>query len=291
MNFELARLRERVFDDEEYANKKDKKKGKGSEIGQEEEYGEDATLMDIITAGSWSDLGMQLMDDEVFSAKLMAADICTYTYGAPRVGNPAFADFSDRYGSHHYRIINNRDVVPRVPRSTFANRVLEYKHAGLAVVMINSTDTMEGGKMKLWVEGESEGASPIADVAPFSYNNTLSDSPLGQLEKALKPLIANLDEKGMDKTGEGYFLKGLPNLLEVAGLGKEEIQQIGGMYTVIKDISSGMDPQFVQRELELLDSILDTRAVEHHLEPSYFSSIRNLLATRSGSNDTQFENV
>ena len=53
--------------------------------------------------------------------------------------------------------------------------------------------------MKLWVEGESEGASPIADVAPFSYKNTLSDSPLGQLEKALKPLIANLDEKGMDK--------------------------------------------------------------------------------------------
>ena len=141
------------------------------------------------------------------------------------------------------------------------------------------------------LQRESEGASPIADVAPFSYNNTLSDSPLGQLEKALKPLIANLDEKGMDKTGEGYFLKGLPNLLEVAGLGKEEIQQIGGMYTVIKDISSGMDPQFVQRELELLDSILDTRAVEHHLEPSYFSSIRDLLATRSGSNDTQFENV
>ena len=282
MNFELARLREGVFDDDDDLNESIMKRS-ARDQEQGEEYNEDATLMDILNEDKWNDVGKRLMADETFSKKLKAANICTYTYGAPRVGNPAFSEFSDKYGSHHYRIINNRDVVPRVPRSTLANKVLEYKHAGLAVVMINSTDTIDRKQMNLWVEGESEGTSPIADVSPFSYKNIPSDSPLNQLEKALKPLIGSIyDEDGKDTTGEGSFLKGLPNLLEVAGLGKEDLQQISGLYTTIKDISSGMDPQFVQRELELLDSILDARAVEHHLEPSYFCSIRDLISNRLG---------
>ena len=110
---------------------------------------------------------------------------------------------------------------------------------------------------------------------------------MNQLEKALKPLIGSIyDEEGKDTTGEGSFLKGLPNLLEVAGLGKEDLQQISGLYATIKDISNGMDPQFVQRELELLDSISDARAIEHHLEPSYFCSIRDLISNRLGRSES-----
>ena len=286
MNFELARLREEVYDDDDDENENivmNKNDNDGNE------YTEDATLMDIISNEKWNDIGKRLMADETFAKKLKAASICTYTFGAPRVGNPTFSEFSDMYGSHHYRVINNRDVVPRVPRSTFANRIFEYKHAGLAVVMINSSDTMNKNIMQLWIEGESEGTSPIADVSPFSYEknaspSSVSDSPLNQLEKALQPLLVNInnDNDGQKNVNnEGSFLEGLPKLLEVAGVGKEELQQISGLYTTIKDISSGMDPQFVQRELELLDSLLDARAVEHHLEPSYFCSIRDLFSKQS----------
>jgi hypothetical protein len=40
-----------------------------------------------------------------------------YTYGAPRVGNKAFADaFDARLGGAAWRITNSSDIVPTVPR-------------------------------------------------------------------------------------------------------------------------------------------------------------------------------
>ena len=264
MNFELARLREGIYDDE--AMETEDAVGAG-----------DTTLMDILSRDEkMKDVGKDLMADPIFSETLRNANICTYTFGAPRVGNPQFSDLSDKIAPHHYRVINNRDIVPRVPRSTFANRLLEYKHAGLAVVMTNSSDSTEEEQMSLWVEGESKGISPIADVSPFQYKNT-SENPLNKVEEALYPLIAKIDTESELTCGKQDFLMALLKLFEVVGLNKEDMQKIRDSYSMIRDLSSGMDPMFVQRELELLDSILDTRAVEHHLEPSYFSSIQNFF--------------
>ena len=40
-----------------------------------------------------------------------------YTYGAPRVGNKAFADaFNGRLGGAAWRVTNTSDIVPTVPR-------------------------------------------------------------------------------------------------------------------------------------------------------------------------------
>jgi len=48
------------------------------------------------------------------------------TIGQPRIGDEAFADeINDRMGQSHVRVINNRDIVPRVPF-----RAMDYRHSG-----------------------------------------------------------------------------------------------------------------------------------------------------------------
>jgi len=48
-----------------------------------------------------------------------------YTYGQPRVGNQAFADYLQAQVPATYRVINYADTVPHVPPSAFS-----FKHGG-----------------------------------------------------------------------------------------------------------------------------------------------------------------
>jgi hypothetical protein len=38
-----------------------------------------------------------------------------YTYGCPRVGNPAFYDSYNAFDIEHYRVVHNKDIVPHLP--------------------------------------------------------------------------------------------------------------------------------------------------------------------------------
>lgn len=51
-----------------------------------------------------------------------------YTFGAPRVGNVAFAQTYNQYLPNTYRVVYNRDVIPHLPPS---NGLM--KHGGLEV--------------------------------------------------------------------------------------------------------------------------------------------------------------
>lgn len=74
-------------------------------------------------------------------ANLCAADLTTntgfktpsvYTYGSPRVGNPAFASLFNRRTGPHYRIYNTNDIVPELPpfiyRTPRSDQVYHYLH-------------------------------------------------------------------------------------------------------------------------------------------------------------------
>ena len=56
-----------------------------------------------------------------------------------------------------FRIVNNKDIVPRIPRSSKTNRFLQYEHVGRTVMVradVNSTDSPQGtAPMMLWVQG------------------------------------------------------------------------------------------------------------------------------------------
>jgi hypothetical protein len=56
-----------------------------------------------------------------------------------------------------FRIVNNRDIVPRIPRSSKTNRFLQYEHVGRTVMIradVDSAGSPEGiAPMILWVQG------------------------------------------------------------------------------------------------------------------------------------------
>jgi hypothetical protein len=53
--------------------------------------------------------------------------------------------------------VNNRDIVPRIPRSSKTNRFLQYEHVGRTVMIradVDSAGSSEGAApMILWVQG------------------------------------------------------------------------------------------------------------------------------------------
>ena len=61
-----------------------------------------------------------------------------------------------------YRIVNNKDIVPRIPRSSKTNRFLQYEHVG-RTVMINGGDfettepSIGTAPIAVWVQGENDG--------------------------------------------------------------------------------------------------------------------------------------
>ncbi len=78
-----------------------------------------ATLLSFELARIQKDLVVTGEDSSKDSKNaLKCASITCYTFGAPRVGNKAFSTLSNKLLSNHYRLINDKDVVPRVPRSS-----------------------------------------------------------------------------------------------------------------------------------------------------------------------------
>lgn len=58
-----------------------------------------------------------------------------------------------------FRIVNNKDIVPRIPRSSKTNRFLQYEHVGRTVMISEGVDggnqsTAGSEPALLWVQGE-----------------------------------------------------------------------------------------------------------------------------------------
>ena len=109
------------------------------------------------------------------------SNVQLYTFGAPRVGNSAFCAYFDAaFGDACFRVVNDRDVVPRLPRGAgAAGAVLDYEHVG-RTVFIADRDEEADGFNGFWIEGTSDGATcPLRDVSPlsspFSQGKVLGD--------------------------------------------------------------------------------------------------------------------
>lgn len=98
-----------------------------------------------------------------------------YTYGSPRVGNSHFQELYNQLVPHTFRVVNMKDVVPRLPREMSI-----YKHVGRTVLLeqVNEViaDESRGQqqqqqqnqtKMILLVERETSPLCPIEDLPLF----------------------------------------------------------------------------------------------------------------------------
>jgi triacylglycerol lipase len=127
-----------------------------------------------------------------------------YTFGQPRVGNSDFAStLNAALGSRIYRIVNDRDIVPRVP--LFSMKYCHYgnlrlfDHAGVESETSAAVETLAvalkflAGSFSLALLGQSAGIAKDVALQFFSHNLT------EQHEEALKERAHELLKAGVEK--------------------------------------------------------------------------------------------
>lgn len=211
-----------------------------------------------------------------------------YTFGAPRVGNSAFAEHFDSFGMEAFRIVNGQDIVPRMPRhANSAGALLDYEHCG-RTVLVDETGGVEGG---FWVEGEDEQADcPLRDVSPFT-NPFGSKTILGELSATAAEAAAaawgDVTKSGAESEGEQEFdFKGLARSFGGAAAKLSKASEgIASRVQSMKAVEAlgviGLDVEFVESEMKLAESIRSGTGLVHHLEPSYFEAMRRGLDASS----------
>ena len=124
-------------------------------------------------------------------------------------------------------------------------------------------------------------AVPAAAAAAFNANASVPATPVSLLAGVFgephQVIARAMAASGLDDEG----------LAELLAAGGEALAALGGLGSAAADLSRGLDPAFVDRERRLLGSLLDGTALEHHLEPSYFTALRTAVdEARSEVNGT-----
>eukprot|EP00960_Hanusia_phi_P034420 751054-Hanusia_phi.AAC.1 len=130
--------------------------------------------------------------------------VVMYNFGSPRVGNLKFVQLFNQLVPEAFRVVNDADVVARVPRS----RLMNYHHVGRTALVSSSSS--------VWVEGESEGTDPLRER--WTELAKLVDAEISLLQGIVN---GNSLEDHME---DAYFLS-LTRALEEAE-GEERIQKV-----------------------------------------------------------------
>jgi hypothetical protein len=234
-----------------------------------------------------------------FLSRLRDTPLQTYTFGAPRVGNKAFADKlqqlleADR-GVSLFRVVNKEDIVARLPRSSRINRLIEYEHAGSTVLVDDTPDESATRCLEdmIWIEGESAGVCPLLDISPFTATNQGTTVPTVSLQEGVSEAFSSLraslltavPSAAIQAANVSALLDKYEEDLSEAALSLVDLEEaMASSRALVADVLGGVDPGFVDRELMLLRSIFEGRALEHHLEPSYFLALSNVIEARAAS--------
>jgi hypothetical protein len=189
-----------------------------------------------------------------------------YNFGSPRVGNKAFTKrfdkvMSDGFIDQAYRIVNDEDIVARVPRSMMTLKV-DYDHCGKTVLVEEPT---EGNAQKriLWVEGESDdSACPVRD-----YENRMSN-PTSQ-----GTLIGDLMSLTKGDGGDGDSLEAEKSLNQLGSLASKFQERLSKVN--FSDVASviGIDKNFTDREIKMIQSLVKGDSLGNHMEDSYYAAM------------------
>ncbi|GAX29096.1 hypothetical protein FisN_7Hh308 [Fistulifera solaris] len=191
-----------------------------------------------------------------------------YNFGSPRVGNERFrimfdSLLADGRITQAYRVVNGEDVVARLPRTVnalvFGN--VGYDHVG-TTVLVKDPSQADDGEPLLWVEGESDdNTCPVRDG--IALTNPLSEgSLLADLINATKTV---LNDEDTSKNADLWTKVG-----SAAMMVTERIKTVSA-----SDLASvlGIDQKFTEREVRIIQSLLEGKAVAHHMEDQYYGSM------------------
>ena len=283
-------------------------------------------------------LGKQLTEsakEVVYGELPRLRKVQMYTFGAPRVGNSQFAAYFNEVfdGREAFRIVNDADIVPRLPRGgNAAGLVLDYDHVGRTgeqhhrrahtrqqhhrrtharqqhhrrthahlqcaspshrpptpppSVLIAEGTTVAKGFDGFWVEGTSDDADcPLRGVSPLS-NPFSSGQLLGDAGQQARQLASGawskIDAAAKEKSRSQLF-KAVGEVTSDLGRARDSVVSRVSSMNPLEAVSLiGLDKQFVESELQLIDSIAKGTALVHHLEPSYFLAMTRALDAALG---------
>lgn len=187
-----------------------------------------------------------------------------YNFGSPRAGNKAFTKRFDKIMKdglidQAYRIVNNKDIVARVPRNMVTLGV-DYDHCGKTVLVEEPTEDTEDDRIILWIEGESDDTlCPVRDYENRIANPTSEGTLLGDLMTLTQ--------------GDGDSLETERSLTQLGSLASKFQERLSKV--TISDVASviGIDKKFSQRELEIVQSLVKGDGLANHLEDSYYAAL------------------
>jgi hypothetical protein len=171
-----------------------------------------------------------------------------YNFGSPRVGDKLFSEHFDKLLNENkieqaYRIVNNKDIVARMPR-TMRTLSVDYDHCGSTVLVIEPNQ--ENADKVLWIEGESDD----------------TDCPVRDYDKMLS-----------SPTGEGTLLGDLLGTFK----GDDSFSKIQKRLSTVtaSDITSviGIDRSFTDREINIMQALFKGDALSNHMEDSYYAAM------------------
>jgi len=103
-----------------------------------------------------------------------------YTYGGPRVGNAAFReDYNWLLGHKTFRVVNQQDIVPRVP-----GVLMGYRHVGQEYFIPSNGPRMEFNP-KFWVLAVSDTCGIFQDAVKHHHLSLLADHKMDAYIAAL----------------------------------------------------------------------------------------------------------
>jgi len=212
-----------------------------------------------------------------------------YNFGSPRAGNQAFATqfetyMNEGYIDAAYRIVNSQDIIARVPRPTGMLNV-DYEHCGQTVLIEEHAKSLDKGSGSddvtrvLWIEGESDfdRIDPVRDIRSATKEIFSEGMLLDDLAKAATPgrAVAS-DASSVESKSSSLF--------DQLGAVASRLQKVD-----MADLTSvvGIDKNYANREMQLVQSFLKGESLAHHMEDSYFVAMGRAV----GFNTTVGEDI
>jgi len=205
-----------------------------------------------------------------------------YNFGSPRVGNDAFCDkfsnfLKDGRIDEAYRIVNGDDIIARNPRTmnALAFGSIGYEHCGPTVLISDNNDNGDGDDDSscgpaIWVEGETDDKMcPVRDGAALK-SPLAEGSLLGDLYSATQESLAEGKDDEQKEGGAGDILAFASKIGSAAGKVKDRLSTVSA-----KDLTSvvGIDGDFTQREVKIIQSLMSGDAITQHLEDKYYAGM------------------
>ena len=112
--------------------------------------------------------------------------------------------------------MNNQDIVARIPRSSKANRMLQYEHVGRTAMVDDAAAAR--GQARLWVQGEvQEQRQGVEDLSPFGGQPATGTDASTGAGASPSPMMAGAS-----------FLGSLAARIRSQGSASDTLAEVGG---------------------------------------------------------------